>query len=83
MLDVAVAVAEIVVVGVVVTTVEAGVSRQVQTELMKAPADFRKALSWLDHASAAWRLSTPQGVNMARLAAARVTVVITVVVTTV
>lgn len=75
-LDVAVAVAETVVVGVVTTVVETGVWRQVQTELIKEPADFRRLLSWLDRASCrAVRISrlailtAPRAVTMSRFAA--------------
>jgi hypothetical protein len=72
-LDVDVAVADTVEVGVVVTVVEAGVWRQVQTEPTKALADFRRLLSWVSRASARavmisrflwrpveiWRFATP------------------------
>lgn len=44
-LDVEVAVAETVVVGVVTMVVDAGVWRQVHTELMKEPAEFKRPLS--------------------------------------
>lgn len=87
MLEVDVAVAETVVVGVVTTVVEAGVSRHVQTELTKAPADFKKALSWLARASsraatAPSRLaafSAPRAVTISRFAAL-VTVAVDVIV---